>query len=76
LPLAGVRALDLGHVFQGPYAGFLLATAGAEVIKVEPPYGDMSRNRNGDGDYPFQALNGCKRGIMLNLKTESADVSC
>ncbi len=70
LPLTGIRVLDLGHVFQGPYATFLMAMAGAEVIKIEPPKGDMSRNRGRDGDYPFRALNGCKRGVMLNLKTE------
>lgn len=70
LPLQGIRVLDLGHVFQGPYATFLMAMAGAEVIKVEPPKGDMSRNRGRDGDYPFRALNGCKRGVVLNLKTE------
>ena len=70
LPLSGVRVLDLGHVFQGPYASFLMAMAGADVIKIEPPRGDMSRKRARDGDYPFRALNGCKRGIVLNLKTE------
>jgi len=70
LPLTGVRVLDLGHVFQGPYATFLMAMAGADVIKIEPPQGDMSRRRGRDGDYPFRALNGCKRGVMLNLKTE------
>ncbi|MCX7159600.1 MAG: CoA transferase [Proteobacteria bacterium] len=70
LPLTGVRVLDLGHVFQGPYATFMMAMAGAEVIKIEPPHGDMSRKRGRDGDYPFRALNGCKRGIVLNLKTE------
>src|SRR5438105_8554880 len=70
LPLSGVRVLDLGQVFQGPYAAFLMAMAGAEVIKVEPPHGDMSRRRARDGDYPFRALNGCKRGVVLNLKTE------
>jgi len=70
LPLAGIRVLDLGQVFQGPYAGFLMAMAGAEVIKIEPPHGDMSRRRGRDGDYPFRALNGNKRGIVLNLKTE------
>jgi hypothetical protein len=70
LPLTGVRVLDLGHVFQGPYATFLMAMAGADVIKIEPPRGDMSRRRRRDGDYPFRALNGCKRGIVLNLKTE------
>ncbi len=70
LPLTGVRVLDLGHVFQGPYASFLMAMAGADVIKIEPPRGDMSRKRARDGDYPFRALNGCKRGVVLNLKTE------
>ena len=70
LPLTGVRVLDLGQVFQGPYAGFLMAMAGAEVIKIEPPHGDMTRKRARDGDYPFRALNGNKRGIVLNLKTE------
>ncbi len=70
LPLTGVRVLDLGHVFQGPYATFLMAMAGAEVIKIEPPHGDMSRKRGRDGDYPFRALNGCKRGVVLNLKTD------
>jgi CoA:oxalate CoA-transferase len=70
LPLTGVRVLDLGHVFQGPYATFLMAMAGADVIKIEPPGGEMSRRRARDGDYPFRALNGCKRGIVLNLKTE------
>jgi CoA:oxalate CoA-transferase len=70
LPLTGVRVLDLGQVFQGPYAGFLMAMAGADVIKVEPPHGDMSRRRARDGDYPFRALNGSKRGIVLDLKTD------
>jgi crotonobetainyl-CoA:carnitine CoA-transferase CaiB-like acyl-CoA transferase len=69
LPLKGFRVLDLGRLFNGPYAGFLLATAGAEVIKVEPPQGDTMRRRARDGDYPFRAMNGCKRGIVLNLKT-------
>ena len=69
LPLTGVRVLDLGHVFQGPYATFLMAMAGADVIKIEPPRGDMSRRRARDGDYPFRALHSCKRAIVLNLKT-------
>lgn len=71
LPLTGVTVLDLGHVFQGPYATFLMAMAGATVIKVESPAGDMSRRRGRDGDYPFRALNGNKKGIVLNLKTEA-----
>jgi CoA:oxalate CoA-transferase len=70
LPLSGMRVLDLGHVFQGPYATFLMAMAGADIIKVEPPHGDMSRRRGRDGDYPFRALNNTKRGVVLNLKAE------
>lgn len=70
LPLEGVRVLDLGQVFQGPYATFLMAMAGADVIKVEPTQGDISRRRGRDGDYPFRALNGCKRGIVLDLKSD------
>jgi crotonobetainyl-CoA:carnitine CoA-transferase CaiB-like acyl-CoA transferase len=46
-----------------------MAMAGADVIKIEPQHGDMSRRRARDGDYPFRALNGCKRGVVLNLKT-------
>lgn len=69
LPLSGIRVLDLGHVFQGPYATFLMAMAGAEIIKVESPNGDMTRRRGRDGDYPFRALNGNKKGVVINLKS-------
>jgi CoA:oxalate CoA-transferase len=44
--------------------------AGAEVIKIESPKGDMMRKRARDGDYPFRALNGCKRSVVLNLKSD------
>ena len=35
-PLAGITVIDLSHVYNGPYATFLMAMAGATVIKVEP----------------------------------------
>ena len=42
-PLAGVTVLDLGQVYQGPYATLLMAKAGADVIKIEPPQGEQRR---------------------------------
>src|SRR6476619_6730055 len=45
LPLAGITVLDLGQIYQGPYACFLMAMAGADVVKVEPPDGEPSRRR-------------------------------
>jgi CoA:oxalate CoA-transferase len=73
LPLRGVRVLDLGQIYLGGYAGFLLAEAGADVVKVEPPRGENLRNRpNVHGAaYPFLALNINKRSICLDLKTAS-----
>ena len=70
-PLAGVRVLDLGQIYSGGYAGFLLAQAGADVVKIEPPRGENLRNRpkvHGAG-YPFLALNINKRSVALDLKT-------
>lgn len=71
-PLDGVRVLDLGQIYAGGYAGFLLAAAGADVIKIEPPGGENLRRRGtvGGGAYPFAALNSHKRGVKLNLKQE------
>src|SRR5437764_6414344 len=44
-PLAGVTVLDFGQVYQGPYATLLMAQAGADVIKIEPPQGEPLRRR-------------------------------
>ncbi len=68
--LEGVRVLDLGQIYAGPYAGFLLAMAGADVIKVEPPRGEFLRARAAvtGGIIPFAMLNANKRSATLNLK--------
>ena len=42
-PLEGIKVLDLGQIYNGPYAGFLLAHAGADVVKVEPLSGEVLR---------------------------------
>jgi crotonobetainyl-CoA:carnitine CoA-transferase CaiB-like acyl-CoA transferase len=70
-PLSGVSVLDLGQIYQGGYAGLLLTYLGADVVKVEPPWGDNVRTRTEDKKSPqYQYLNASKRGITLNLKSD------
>ncbi|MCK9503403.1 MAG: CoA transferase [Porticoccaceae bacterium] len=71
-PLEGVVVLDLSQIYNGPYATYLMAVAGATVIKIEPPGGESLRRRGvvGGAGLPFAMLNGCKESIVLNLKTE------
>jgi crotonobetainyl-CoA:carnitine CoA-transferase CaiB-like acyl-CoA transferase len=68
-PLAGIRILEVGHMLAGPYATMMLADLGAEVTKIEPPRGDISRQV---GDSYFASLNRGKRSICLDL-TDPAD---
>jgi formyl-CoA transferase len=71
-PLAGVVVIDLSHIYNGPYATFLMAMAGAEVIKIEPHGGEHLRIRAGLGGaaLPFAMLNSNKKTVTLNLKSE------
>lgn len=69
-PLAGVTVIDLGQIYNAPYATLLMALAGADVIKVEPRGGEHLRSRGrveGAGS-PFAMLNSNKRAVTLNLK--------
>ncbi|MGW0178451.1 CaiB/BaiF CoA transferase family protein [Nocardia sp. NPDC003345] len=63
-PLAGIRVLEVGTMLAGPYATMMLADLGAEVTKLEPAGGDISRNV---GDSYFASLNRGKRSIRLDL---------
>jgi len=68
-PLAGIKVLDLTQIFQGPYAAFLLAMAGADVVKVEPPEGDRLRQGGGDKTpLSFAMLNSNKKSLIIDLK--------
>ncbi len=69
-PLAGITVVDLSQIYNGPYATFLCAQAGAEVIKVEPKGGEHLRRRGvvGGAALPFAMLNANKRSVSLDLK--------
>ena len=71
-PLEGITVIDLSHVYNGPYATFLMAMAGANVIKVEPFEGEHLRSRGdmGGAALPFAMLNSNKQPVTLNLKSE------
>jgi CoA:oxalate CoA-transferase len=70
-PLSGVTVVDLGQIYNGPYCTFLMAMAGAEVIKVEPIGGENLRRRAavGGAAVPFAMLNSNKKFVTLNLKS-------
>ena len=71
-PLKGIRVLDLTGVVLGPFATGMLGDWGAEVIKVEPPNGDLVRNsgvyRNRGMASVFLAINRNKRSLCLDIK--------
>ena len=70
--LEGIRVLDVTQVMAGPFCAMQLCDMGADVIKVEPPGGDSTRQMAGASgtDSPgFNAVNRGKRGIVLDLKT-------
>lgn len=70
-PLEGVRVLDLTHAHAGPICTLYMAAMGAEVIKIEPPWGERTRFFPPlvERVSPYYAfLNRCKKGVTLNLK--------
>lgn len=72
-PLSGIRVLDLSRVLAGPFCSMILADLGAEVIKVESPWGDDSRQFgpfvDGTSAY-YRLFNRSKMGITLNFKND------
>ena len=71
-PLEGVTVVDLGQIYNGPYCTFLMAMAGARIIKIEAKGGENLRRRGvvGGAALPFAMLNSNKTFATLNLKTE------
>jgi crotonobetainyl-CoA:carnitine CoA-transferase CaiB-like acyl-CoA transferase len=74
-PLSGVRVLDFCSFINGAYSASLMGDLGADVIKIEPIYGDLARTWgpfiNGESR-PFQTWNRSKRGICLDLTRAGA----
>jgi crotonobetainyl-CoA:carnitine CoA-transferase CaiB-like acyl-CoA transferase len=76
LPLTGVKVVEIANNIAGPYAGYILAMLGADVLKIERPEGDDARGWGPpfwlDTSATFHALNLNKRGISLDLKDAAA----
>jgi len=72
MPLEDIRVLDLTHVWFGPWCTMMLADMGAEVIRIEPPWGAIDRLAEGalfgGASYTFHHLNINKKDLTLNLK--------
>jgi len=73
-PLHGITVLDLTQIYNGPYATFLMAQAGATIIKIEPPTGEHLRKRVRSTGVvePFAVLNCNKQSLTLNLRLPEA----
>ncbi|HMN81610.1 MAG TPA: CaiB/BaiF CoA-transferase family protein [Burkholderiaceae bacterium] len=71
LPLTGVRVVEFTHMVMGPTCGMILADLGAEVIKVEPPAGDKTRDLPGLGIGFFRSFNRNKKSVVLDVRTDA-----
>jgi crotonobetainyl-CoA:carnitine CoA-transferase CaiB-like acyl-CoA transferase len=69
-PLSGIRIVEFTHMVMGPAVGHILASLGAEVIRVEPIGGDQTRRLLGSGAGYFPMYNRHKQSICLDLKSE------
>jgi len=67
LPLEGVRVIEFTHMVMGPTCGMILADLGAEVIKIDPPEGDRTRQLPGLGVGFFLSFNRNKKSVVLDL---------
>ena len=74
-PLSHLRVLDLTQFLSGPYATQILGDLGADVIKVEPPAGDMTRTLPpyfvGSLSAYYLSVNRNKRSLVIDMKSEA-----
>jgi len=73
--LSDIKVLDFTHMHSGPFASMILADLGADVLKIEPPYGDETRRMTkfsyGEMSAFFVASNRNKRSLVLDLRDEA-----
>jgi crotonobetainyl-CoA:carnitine CoA-transferase CaiB-like acyl-CoA transferase len=69
--LAGIQVLDLGHTVMGPSAALVLADLGADVVHIEPTFGDPTRRLGGFGRGYFAFFNRNKRSVAIDLKSSA-----
>src|SRR5207249_5263215 len=72
--LAGLRVVEFTHMVMGPTCGMILADLGAEVIKVEPPGGDKTRQLPGLGIGFFRSFNRNKKSVVLDINTPEGQI--
>jgi len=70
-PLDGLRVVEMSHMIMGPSCGMFLGFLGAEVIKVEPPGGDKTRDLAGMGRGFYPTFNRGKKSVTLDLRCEA-----
>ncbi len=68
-PLAGLKVVEFTHMVMGPAAGHILASLGADVVRIEPIGGDATRRLLGSGAGYFPMYNRHKQSICLDLKS-------
>src|SRR5258708_37965711 len=66
-PLRGMRVLDCTHVIAGAWCAMMLADLGADVIKIEPPGGELMRGNPKASFRAFDYVNRNKRAIAVDL---------
>ena len=70
-PLAGLKVVEFTHMVMGPAVGHILASLGADVVRVEPIGGDATRRLLGSGAGYFPMYNRHKESICLDLKSDA-----